>query len=109
LSGRREEPGDEHGHDGGFPGAGGEFQSQPEQLRIGFVVGVLEVFEKRAAGLPSFGATSESQMATSTASIWQKKGRMVLKGWVRQCLSSRSVSGVTSQSLGSRHARQRST
>ena len=41
------------------------------------------------------GATSVSQMAVSAASTWQKKGRMPLKWWRRQCRSSRAVSGVT--------------
>ena len=41
----------------------------------------LEVFEEALAGLAEFGATSVSQMAVSTASIWQKNGRMPLKLW----------------------------
>lgn len=47
---------------------------------------------------PSFGATSVSQIAVSTASIWQKKGRTPCHSIAgrRQCFSSRPVSGVTS-------------
>jgi hypothetical protein len=59
--------------------------------------------------LPILGATSASQIAVSTASTWQKNGRMSVNGYVRQCFSSRSVSGVTSQSFGFGNARQRST
>lgn len=57
--------------------------------------------------LPSLGATSVSQIAVSTASSWQKKGRIPLNSWCRQCCSKRAVSGVTFQFLGSgrlRHA-----
>ena len=34
--------------------------------------------------LPSDGATSVSQIAVSTASTWQKKGRMSPNRWLRQ-------------------------
>jgi hypothetical protein len=44
---------------------------------------------------PSLGATSVNQIAVSTASIWQKKGRIPWNWWVRQCFSSLSVSGET--------------
>ena len=56
--------------------------------------------------LPRPGATSVSQMAVSTASTWQKNGRMPLNGWCRQCFSSRAVSGVTRhcRSGSARHA-----
>jgi hypothetical protein len=59
--------------------------------------------------LPSFGATSVSQMAVSTASIWQKKGRMPWNGWCRQCWSNRAVSGVTCHWLGLGRLRQSAT
>jgi len=59
--------------------------------------------------LPICGATSVSQIAVSTASTWQKKGRISLNLWCRQCLSRRWVSGVTFQSDGSGIWRQRST
>ena len=71
-------PGDQHGHDGGLAGAGGQLQRQPHQLRIGVVVGIGQMFEKALAGLADLGATSVSQMAVSTASTWQKNGRMPL-------------------------------
>jgi hypothetical protein len=32
------------------------------------------MLEKRSPALPSWGATSVSQIAVSTASTWQKKG-----------------------------------
>ena len=54
----------------------------------------------RLPALPSFGATSVSQIAVSTASTWQKNGRTLLNLWCRQCWRSRAVSGVTSQSFG---------
>ena len=54
------------------------------------------------------GATSVSQMAVSAASTWQKKGRMPLKWWRRQCRSRRAVSGVTCH-RASGSSRQRST
>ena len=58
-------PGDEHGHDGGLAGAGGQLQRQAQQLRVGVVVGVGEVLEERACpALPMCGATSVSQMAS---------------------------------------------
>ena len=41
------------------------------------------------------GATSVSQIAVSTASTWQKKGRMPAVEWWRQKCSRRAVSGVT--------------
>ena len=41
-------------------------------------------------------------MIVSTASTWQKNGRMLWKGWCRQCWSRRAVSGVTCQSVGIR-------
>ena len=51
---------------------------------------------------PAFrwGATSVSQIAVSTASIWQKKGRMLENRCDRQCRSRRPVSGVTRQFAG---------
>ena len=63
----------------------------------------------RRPSLPRVGATSVSQMAVSTASTWQKNGRMSPNRWLRQCLSSRAVSGVTRQAPGSGSSRQRST
>ena len=44
-------PGDDHRHDGGLAGAGGQLQGQTHQLRVGVVVGVGEVLEKPLAGL----------------------------------------------------------
>ncbi len=58
---------------------------------------------------PSLGATSDSQMAVSTASIWQKKGRTPWNGCWRQCCSRRAVSGVTCHCCGFGSARQVST
>ena len=58
---------------------------------------------------PACDATSVSQMAVSTASIWQKKGRMSLKRWCRQCRSRRAVSGVTRHWSGLGRLRQTST
>ena len=58
--------------------------------------------EKRAA--PSI-----SQIAVSTASTWQKNGRILLNLNCRQCWRSVAVSGVTSQSLGFGNFRHWST
>ena len=55
------------------------------------------------------GATSVSQMAVSTASIWQKKGRTPVNRWSRQCRSRRAVSGVTRHWCGSGSCRHAST
>src|SRR5690606_34999979 len=49
---------------------------------------------------------SARQIAVSTASIWQKKGRWLENSWCRQCWSRRWVTGVTPQSLGLGSARQ---
>ena len=91
-------PGDEHRHDGRLAGAGGHLQREADQFGVRVVVGVGEVLRGTFAGLPGWGATSVSQMSVSTASTWQKNGRMLLKLWCRQCWSSRAVSGVTCQS-----------
>ena len=58
--------------------------------------------------LPAFklGATSVSQIAVSAASTWQKKGRWLVKSWVRQCCRRRAVAGVTCQWLEFGRARQ---
>ena len=45
-------PGNDHRHDGGLAGAGGELQGQTHQLRVRAVVGIGEVFQKPLAGLP---------------------------------------------------------
>jgi hypothetical protein len=44
-------PGDDHGHDGGFAGAAGQFQRPTHEFRIRSVVGVGKVFQKLFAGL----------------------------------------------------------
>jgi hypothetical protein len=58
---------------------------------------------------PILGATSVSQMAVSTASIWQKNGRMPPNLWWRQCFRRRAVSGVTSHWSSFGRLRQVST
>ena len=63
----------------------------------------------RRPALPKLGATSVNQIIVSTASIWQKNGRMLLKWWPRQYCSSLAVSGVTPQSLGFGKVRHWST
>ncbi len=73
-------PGDQHRHDGGLAGAGGELQREPQQVRVG-----LARWRRRGArgtrlpASPIFGATSVSQIAVSTASTWQKNGRTPLE------------------------------
>ena len=44
-------PGDQHGHDGGLAGAGGELQGQAQQFGVGVVVGVGQVLEEALARL----------------------------------------------------------
>ena len=44
-------PGNQHGHDGGLARAGGQFQGQSHQFRIGIVIGIGQVFQKPASGL----------------------------------------------------------
>ena len=48
-------PGDQHRHDGRLARAGGELQRDPEQVGIGAVIGLLEVFERTAAALAGRG------------------------------------------------------
>ena len=55
------------------------------------------------------GATSVIQMRVSTASTWQKKGRRPSQSFRLQCLSSRTVCGVTPHLLGSGCSRQLAT
>ena len=71
-------PRDEHRHDGGLAGAGGELQREPHQFRIGVLVRAGEMVEQALAAASDCGATSVSQMAVSTASTWQKNGRTPL-------------------------------
>jgi len=72
-------PRDEHGHDGGLARSGGEFERETHQRGIGVFVRGCKVFEQALAG-SGMRATSVSQMAVSTASIWQKKDR-ALANW----------------------------
>ncbi len=44
-------PGNDHRHDGGLAGAGGELQGQAHQFRVGAVVGIGEVLQKPFARL----------------------------------------------------------
>ena len=48
-----------------------------------------------------------ARSTVSTASTWQKNGRMLWNGWWRQCCSSRAVSGVTCHWSGLGRSRQR--
>jgi hypothetical protein len=52
-------PGDEHGHDGGFARAGGEFQGDAVEAGVGFSIGVGEVFEDAFGGGASGGDFGE--------------------------------------------------
>ena len=54
-------------------------------------------------------ATSVSHITVSAASTWQKKGRYPANWWLRQCCSSRAVSGDTPQLPGLGICRQAST
>ena len=48
-------PCDDHGHDGGLAGAGGQLQGQARQFRVGVVVGVGEAVEETPSDLPGLG------------------------------------------------------
>ena len=48
-------PCDDHGHDGGLAGAGGQLQRQARQLRVGVVIGVGEAVEETPSDLPGLG------------------------------------------------------
>ncbi len=48
-------PGDEHRHDGGLAGAGGQLQREAHELRVGVVVGIGQVFKKTFAHLARLG------------------------------------------------------
>ena len=63
-------------------------------------------WSRKRRPIADLGATSVSQIAASTASTWQKKGRMPSVEWCRQWRSRRAVSGVTCHWFGgsSRHA-----
>jgi hypothetical protein len=67
-------PGDQHGHDGGLASTRGQLEGHAEQVRVGHRGWRRPDAPKLLAGAPSLGATSVSQMAVSTASIWQKNG-----------------------------------
>ena len=71
-------PRDQHRHDGGLAGAGGELQGEAHKFGIGVLVGGGQMIEDALAALADWGATSVSQMAVSTASTWQKNGRTPL-------------------------------
>ncbi len=93
-------PGDEHGHDRGLAGAGGQLEGEPHQLRDWRRCSRWRGGRGSACPRARSGATSVSQIAVSTASTWQKNGRMPLNSWCRQCWRRRAVSGVTCQWLG---------
>jgi hypothetical protein len=61
-------PGDDHRHDGGLAGAGGELQGQAHQFRVGAVVGIGEVFEEPLAGLAQLRGDLGQPDGVSTAS-----------------------------------------
>jgi hypothetical protein len=48
-------PGNQHGHNSGLASAGGQFQRQPHELRVGIVVGIGQVFQERFSGISSVG------------------------------------------------------
>ena len=71
-------PGDQHGHDGGFAGAGGKFQRDAIEQRVGFQVGVLDCLEDIATffglgrdfGEPD-GGFDRFQLAEEGALEWE--------------------------------------
>ena len=48
-------PGDDHSHDGGLTGAGGQFEGDAQQVGVGLLVGVFEALEDCPALRPHFG------------------------------------------------------
>ncbi len=43
-------PGNEHGHDGGLAGSGGEFQRKTHELGVGVIIGIGQMIEETLAG-----------------------------------------------------------
>ena len=73
-----------------LPAPVASFSARRSSSGLACGVGALDVVpEFAAARRPCFGATSVSQIAVSTASIWQKKGRTPWKLSLRQCFRSR--------------------
>jgi hypothetical protein len=52
-------PGDEHGHDGGFAGTGGELERETQEFGVGVVVGGGQMFEQSLAGRGARGDLCE--------------------------------------------------
>ncbi len=82
-----------------FPAPVASFRARRRSSGLASLLALAICSIKRLPIFPAFGATSVSQMAVSTASTWQKNGRMSLNLWWRQCWSRRTVSGVTFQSF----------
>ena len=72
-------PGDQHRHDGRLAGAGGHLHGEPHSSGLACSLAPWMCSQNFSVRLPSFGATSVSQMIVSTASTWQKKGRTILE------------------------------
>ena len=62
-------PHDQHRHYSGLAGACRHLQCETHDLRVGFFVGVGKMVEQSTPRTPMLGATTVSQIATSTASI----------------------------------------
>ncbi len=52
-------PGDEHGHDGGFAGSGGEFEGEAEKFGIRFLIDLFEMGFEGFGGFAEFGGDFE--------------------------------------------------
>jgi hypothetical protein len=46
-------PGNQHGHNSGLASAGGQFQRQPHERRVGVVIGIGQVFQEGVSNLTS--------------------------------------------------------
>ena len=97
-------PRDQHGHDGGLAGAGGQLQRQAHQFGVGIVVGIGEVFEELSSGLAScgrdFGQPNGGLNRLDLAEEWPDAAELVVPPmlqqaggfrrdvpsvWIRQC------------------------
>ena len=72
-------PGDEHGHDGGFAGAGGELEGEAEQFGVGLGVGFLDALDvaRAAAAGRDFGEPDHRFDGFDLAEEWAHAAEVV--------------------------------
>ena len=83
-------PGDDHRHDGGLAGPGGQLQCQAHQFRIGVIVGVGEVFEKPLASVAAFrgdlGQPDRSLGSFDLTKEWPDPAELVVPPMLEEAL-----------------------